>query len=271
MRWGVFARSGFEGADAWRAGALSCGQRCDLRSVSDFAPGQIEGFDAVAVFGLQGKGREVLAEYQAAGVPVVVIDYGYVKRCNHAYEWRTGHWQVSIGGLNRLPPAELCDGSRWERLGVSIAERGGSPSGYRLLAVQTTGDASHGMDEAQIGAWCRGLRERMPDLVIRPHPLQAHLTYGMPARPEEPLSVALAGARLLVTGNSNSGHDALLAGVPALATLPGAAWADLSGERLPDIDQRRAHFERCAWGQWTWDEFRDGQPHRFLSRWMGLT
>jgi hypothetical protein len=269
MRWGVYARNAFEGADAWRVGALAAGHRAALRSVSDFSPGDSEDFDAVAVFGLQGKGPAVLSEYKARGVPVVVIDYGYVRRCNHAYEWRTGYWQVSLGGLNRLPPAELCDSSRWDALGVSIVPSGGDPSGYRLLAVQTTGDASHGMDEVALQHWCSHLASIWPDLVVRPHPLQEHLTYGLPTCEAATLDEALAGARLVVTGNSNTGHDALLAGVPAVAMLPGAAWADLSGPNLPSMDARREHFARCAWGQWTWDEFRAGLPHRFLAdRWI---
>lgn len=269
MRWGVYARNAFEGADAWRVGAVAAGHRAKLQSVQDFGPGQAEDFDAVAVFGLQGKGPVVLSEYKALGVPVVVIDYGYARRCNHAYEWRTGHWQVSLGGLNRLPPAAVCDASRWDALGIPIVERGGDPNGYPLLAVQTTGDASHGMDEAALQAWCDRLARAIPGLVVRPHPLQEHLTYGLPVCPARTLADALAGARLLITGNSNSGHDALLAGLPAVATVPGAAWEGLSGVDLPSIERRREHFARCAWGQWTWDEFRAGLPHRFLAeRWL---
>jgi hypothetical protein len=269
MRWGVYARNAFEGADAWRAGALEVGHRAKLQSVQDFGPGMTEDFDAVVVFGLQGKGPVVLSEYKALGVPVVVIDYGYVRRCNHAYEWRTGHWQVSLGGLNRPPPAELCDSSRWDALGVQIVPRGGNPNGYRLLAVQTTGDASHGMDEVALQAWCSHMASIWPDLVVRPHPLQEHLTYGLPVCDAATLDDALAGARLVVTGNSNTGHEALLAGVPAVAMVPGAAWADLSGPSLPSMDARREHFARCAWGQWTWEEFRAGLPHRFLAdRWI---
>lgn len=269
MRWGVYARPQFEGALAFCQGALALGHHAQPRSVADYTSGQVEGFDVVALFGLQGRGPAVLADYRAAGVQIVLIDYGYVRRTNHAHDWRTGHWQVSLGGLNRIPPADLCDGSRFAALGVEIVERGGDPDGYRLLTVQTTGDATHGMDEGALARWCEAMAATWPDLVIRPHPLQEHLTYGLPVCPAPTLEAALAGARVVVTGNSNSGHDALLAGVPAVAMLPGAAWAQLSGPNLPGIEQRRAHFERCAWGQWTWDEFRGGLPHRYLTeRWM---
>lgn len=91
MRWGVYGRNGFEGVEAFRLGALAAGQCAQARSVSDYTSGQTEDFDAVAVFGLQGRGPAVLSDYQATGVPVVVIDYGYIRRANHAFEWRTGH------------------------------------------------------------------------------------------------------------------------------------------------------------------------------------
>jgi hypothetical protein len=206
----------------------------------------------------------VLRDYRARGVPVFVIDYGYCKRTNHAHDWRTGHWQVSLNGLNRIPlfPCRL---DRFEALGITIAERGGDPNGYVLLCVQTTGDASHGMDEAALQHWCDVQRQRWPGLLIRPHPLQEQLTYGLPVCPAPTLAEALAGARLVVTGNSNTGHDALIAGVPVIATVPGAAWSDLSGERVPSMGRRLDHFRRAAWGQWTWDEFRRGLPQRFVT------
>lgn len=263
MHWGIFARNGFEGAEAFRQGALAAGDSARVFSVSDYTSGQMEPCDAVAVFGLQWKGMDVLRDYTEAGIPVFVVDYGYLKRTNHAHDWRTGHWQVSLGGLNRLPDWS-CDASRFDALGVEIHERGGDADGYVLLCAQTTGDASHGMNEQELQQWADEQRRKWPDLLIRPHPLQEHLMYGLPVCPAKTLDEALQGARLVVTGNSNSGHEALLAGVPVVATVPGAAWAPLSGETLPSLEARQQHFHRCAWGQWTWAEFRTGEMHRCL-------
>ena len=262
MRWGIYARNGFEGADAFRIGAEKSGV-ARILSVSDYMDGQTELFDAVAVFGLQGKGPNVLRDYQAQGIPVFVIDYGYIKRTNHAHDWRTGYWQVSLGGLNKLPQWD-CDSSRFDALGIDIAEQGGNPAGYVLLCVQTTGDASHGMDEKGLQQWADEQAQKWPNLVIRPHPLQEHLTYNLPVCDSKTLEEALKGARLVVTGNSNSGHDALIQGVPVVATVPGAAWDYLSGEVLPSYENRLKHFHRCAWGQWTWAEFKTGQMHKCL-------
>lgn len=263
MRVGIYATDGFAGSQAFAQGLQSIGCTGVVRSLSDYGAGCLEtDFRAVAIFGLQHKGRRILDEYLAAQIPAVVIDYGYLKRTNHAHDWKTGHWQISVGGLNRLP--DDVDGSRFDALGLTIQERGGNPGGYVLLAVQTPGDATHGMDEVELGRWCKAMADRWPGLMIRPHPLAADLDYGLPRCPAETLTEAMAGARLVVTGNSNTGNDALMAGVPVVGTVPGAAWESLSGETLPSLTQRRAHFNRCAWGQWTWDEFRAGLPQRFL-------
>jgi hypothetical protein len=264
MKWGIYARNGFEGAEAFRQGVLGAGCTAHVCSVSDYGAGQIEGYDAVAVFGLQWRGAWVLRDYMQAGIPVFVIDYGYLKRTNHIHDWRTGHWQVSYGGLNNIPDYD--DPIRFEALGLEIKERGGDPDGYTLLCVQTTGDASHGKDEEQLRQWAEEQARQYPNLVIRPHPLQEHLTYGLPICQAKTLDEALAGASLVVTGNSNTGHEALMAGVPVVATFPGAAWEKLSGPILPTPFQRKKHFQRAAWGQWTWQEMQESVTHRFLMK-----
>lgn len=263
MRWGIYALDGFEGAEAFSLGLFQIGEESAKRSAWDYAAGQVEPFDVVVVFGLHHRGAQIKADYEAAGVPVVVADYGYLKRTNHAHDWRTGHWQLSLGGLNCLPVGDVA-AARFDALGLQIAGRGGNPDGYVLLCVQTVGDKSHGKDQAELQAWCDEQAARWPGLVIRPHPQEPENDYGLPVCAAKTLAEALDGACLVVTGNSNVGHDALLAGVPVVATFPGAAWAHLSGEQLPSIEARREHFQRCAYGQWTWNEFKRGLPQTDL-------
>lgn len=263
MRWGIYAIGNFEGAEAFRLGLLEIGCEGYERCAWDYNDNCLEPFDAIALFGLHGKGQRIRKEYRAAGIPVVMIDYGYLKRTNHAHDWRTGHWQVGIDKLNSLPDFD-CPSDRFDALGLEIIERGGDPGGYPLLCVQTPNDQSHGKSEDELGEWCRAQAERWPGLLIRPHPLRAELDYGLPRCPATTLQDALAGARVVITGNSNTGHDALLAGVPAIATFPGAAWDELSGEDIPSVERRRAYFHRAAYGQWTWSEFRTGEPQRFV-------
>lgn len=259
MKWGVYGRDGFPGGPSFADGLLAIGHDPSLRSAPDWGNGCVEPFDAVALFGLQGKGQIIFDAYRSLGVPVFVIDYGYVRRTNHAHDWKTGHWQVSLNGLSVLPAFE-CPPDRFEALGVPIKAKGGDPKGCTLLCVQTPGDMSHGMSMAQLQAWCDGLDYH--DLVIRPHPLADH-DYGLPVCKADSLDAALAGARLIVTANSNAGHDALLAGVAVIGTHP-APWSGLAGERLPSVEARQAYFNRVAYGQWTFDEMRSGACQRFV-------
>jgi len=269
MRWGIFARNGFEGAEAFRQGILEIGHQAKpVQSASDYTSSAcFEPFDLIVLFGLHWHGVDILRDYTTHHIPVVVVDYGYLKRTNHAHDWRVGHWQTSINGLNRLSPLE--DPTRFNALSIEVAERGGDPDGYILLCVQTVGDASHGRSEKELQQWCDEQANQWPGLLIRPHPLQAELTYGLPVCPAKTLNEALAGARLVVTGNSNTGNDCLRAGVPVIATFPGAAWADLSGPTLPSLERRLRHFRRCANSQWTWAEFRTGVPQRSLLNQLG--
>lgn len=262
MRVGIYSRDSVPGAQDFSDGLAAVGHEGVLRSAPDWGEGCMEPFDAVALFGLHGKGRAIFRAYGRAGIPVVLIDYGYVRRVNHVHDWKTGYWQVSVGGLNR-PPAFACPADRFEALDVQITERGGSARGYVLLCVQEPGDASHGMDKQALQAWCDEQAARYPGLVVRPHPLAPDLDYGLPRCAAESLSDALAGARLVVTANSNTGHDALLAGVPVVGTLA-AAWQELAGEELPSLERRTEYFRRLAYGQWTWAEFRQGIAQRFL-------
>lgn len=260
MKWGVYARDCVRGACDFVAGISRNGHSAQLRSLSDFSRSCVEAFDVVIVFGLQGKGEEIFKTYKAIGVPVWVVDYGYLKRANNIHDWATGHWQVSLNGLNKLP--RFFDSSRLDALDIKhmIAEKGGNPEGYNLLCVQTSNDKSHGLNFDQLKAWVHDCVNIIPNTLLRLHPQERHLDYGTQLCPAESLQQALNGAKLVITGNSNVGHDALFHGVPAVAFFEGAAWSDLSNEKLPEMKQRIAHFERCAWGQYTWDEIQKGIP-----------
>lgn len=257
--WGVYAFDGFGGMEAWISGLQSIGHIGRRRSLWDYSGS--EDFDAVVVFGLRGKGQKILADYRAKGVPVVVVDYGYIKRTNHAHDWSTGHWQVSLNGLNRIPVFE-CPSDRFDALGVEIVERGGDPNGYTLICTQTVGDASHGMSERGIEEWVKEQLAIWKKPLLRPHPLEAELTYGAPLCQAKTLKEALSGAGRVVVANSNTGHEALLAGIPVTATMP-AAYSELTGS-LPSLEKRRQYFRRAAYGQWTWREMCQGLPQKFL-------
>jgi hypothetical protein len=245
MRFAVYARNDHPVARSFATGLRAAGARVTHRSLPDYGDGCRESFDAVAVFGLRGKGARILAEYTAAGVPVVVVDYGYVDRVHGVNTWATGHWQVSLGGLNCIVSFD-CPSDRFDALGVSIAPERVEP-GPTILAAQLPGDAAHPFEtEDQLRAWIA----TVPHDEVRWHPAMALVDH-------EPLDAALARAGCIVTWNSNIGHDALLAGVPVAAHGP-APYADVA------MADRAAYFARVAYSQWTPTEMETGHCARFL-------
>src|SRR5690554_1980529 len=258
MKIGVYGHIGHKGARAVVAGFQAIGHKAVICTAKYF-DGETEDFGLVVVVG-EHSGHKVAKAYKAIGAPVLTMDWGYFKRVNSRDEHGTGHWQVGVGGLNRLPEF-ACPPDRFEALGIAVAERGGNPDGYVLVCGQVPGDAAHGLGYEGYTSWLRDVLSRYPDAVYRPHPAGAPL-FSYPRTDTGPLADALAGARQVVTYNSNVGHDALLAGVPVIAEGR-AAYAELCGEELPSLADRLAYFHRAAHGQWTVAEMETGEPQRF--------
>ena len=208
-----------------------------------FWHGEVMPFDLVVLGSLWANNAAILRAYSARGVPALVIDLGYIRG--------RGHWQVSLGGLNRIVPF-ACPQDRWDALGVSVAASGGDPNGYTLIAGQRPQDASHGLSVGEYNAWLAKQHGR-----VRLHPREAE--------PERSLAEDLAGAKVVRTLCSTAGLDALIAGVPAIAEMPERAiWGELSGPKLPSMAERLAVFSRIAYGQWTLDEMRSGECAAFV-------
>lgn len=264
MRVGIYARDDNLEAGAFSAGLLACGHRVVWRSASDYKAGEVERFDAVVVTGLRAQGATIRDDYAAQGVPVVVIDYGYMQRVSGVATWQSGHWQAGIGGLNR-PPSFECPPDRFDALGIAVKARGTPRKGARPLVLgQHVGDPSHGLTEDEMAAWgqwlCDAHKARW-----RPHPDSPDVPVKAD-RAGGSLADALAGASVVYTLCSTAGLDAMLAGVPAVATMPDrACWGELSGDRLPSVEARRALCARLAYGQWTLDEMRSGQAAAFVT------
>lgn len=250
-KFGIYSRVGAHPvARAFAEGLQAIGHAARHCSHSDHRDGETGAFDVVVVFGLLGRGRRILSDYERRGTPVVVVDFGYLRRVSGEANELTGHWQVSLGALNRLPPFP-CPPDRFDALGLPLA-----PAQERLgpavLCLQVPGDAAHPFDTEEKLERFASLTEHDE---VRRHPLA-----GQP--PAEPLEAMLARAGKVVTWNSNVGHDALLAGIPVEALGP-APYKDVA------MDERPSYFARLAYGQWTAEEMRQGLPQRFLlEHWM---
>lgn len=240
-----------------------------------------EKFDAIVILGLRHQGRDIAAHYTRLGVPIVVIDHGYMKRVHTLADYETGHFQIGIGHLGWVPPGPAPDGERFKQLGVQIKTRAPRPLRHALIAGQVAFDASHHLTEAELVATYTRLGDslRAAGLKVsyRGHPQARGVTPNLPSAPVSTLAEALDEADLLASVNSNAGLDALIAGVPAVVLKPchyirmAYRWpTPLDMIRQPDPEKLEAFLQRLAWAQWTVSEMREGLPQAFLASLGGI-
>lgn len=212
----------------------------------------------------------VMARQHATGGRYLVMERGYL---GDRLAWTS----LGYDGLNGR--ADFClpdavDPERFRRHHAPAMRDWALPGDgrYALLLGQVPTDAAlRGVDFLD---WCRRAAAEIQaetglDVVFRPHPLARH---ALPvagtrilagARSDGTLAAALEGAALAVTWNSNSGVDAVLAGVPTVTMDRGAmAWPvaahAIGPAALMQRPDRTDWAARLAWCQWTADEIGNG-------------
>jgi hypothetical protein len=199
-----------------------------------------------------------IINYQRAkGRHYLVMERGYI---GDRFQWTS----MGFDGLNgraRFPQIEdgLCrwtqnfDGfaAPWQKIHGNIA----------VIMGQCRGDASlYGMNFEQ---WATNIARSLLDAhwspIFRPHPGDPKMTIPGVCTQTDSLSAALNMANLVVTYNSNSGVDAILAGVPTYAQDPGSmVWDVSSRDFIPIAPDRSAWCQKMAFTQWLPDEIENG-------------
>jgi hypothetical protein len=190
---------------------------------------------------------------------VCILERGYV---GDRFQWTS----VSFGGgLNGRAEFRGVrdDPSRWEKYFAAAMRPWRASGGYGLIMGQVLTDMSlRGLEPMKIWADAAdSLRSKGMEVFFRPHPKAQNVKLpGVPLIGGD-LSKALEGAASVVTINSNSAVDAVLAGVPSVALDEGSmAWpvtAHEAGEiATPD---REAWAHRLAWKQWRLPEMASGE------------
>lgn len=212
-------------------------------------------------------GWRVGQKLRARGKQVLVMERGYL---GDRFAWSSLGWN----GLNNFATfgTQRDAGQRFRDNFGSLVQPWQPQGRYVLLIGQVQGDMSlRGRD---LSDWYDEQAEQahavtgLP-VLFRPHPMSLDRGYRrqtvkLAAELLGDLRTALAGAALVVTFNSNTGVEAVLAGKrTVVADVGGMAW-DLCAHTVRDAwnapaPHREPWLEKLAWCQWTMEEIRSGE------------
>lgn len=240
-------------AERFAAGLKRHGIKADILPAN-----QIDGWRDLAVF-WGHRQNQIIARQKSAGRPYLVMERGYM---GDRFYWTS----LGFNGLNgRATFPKIDDGfERWHRYFAWMLEywKVPKPGGVCLIMGQVMGDAS--LDHCRdFKNWVQDIRLRAQlegfTVRFRPHPLSreakgVHLP---------PIARDLAETDIVATFNSNSGVDAIMAGVPAYAEDEGSMIYGLCGFP-PKIVERYEWMKKMAYTQWTPEEIENGDAYSAL-------
>jgi hypothetical protein len=212
--------------------------------------GDAEPCDLLVLWGVRQ--RQLIERQKARGGQVCILERGYV---GDRFRWTS----VSFGGaLNGCAEfrGPLHDPSRWNVHFADLMQPWRQkPDGVALIMGQVQGDQS--LRGVNINAFYSKALEAFTRIGVRirfrPHP---HRRTDC-----RPLADDLADAACVVTYNSNSAVDAVLAGVPTIAVDRGSMAWDVTGHELgqmPPAPPRNDWATALAWKQWLPEEMASG-------------
>ena len=242
----------------WRAyaGAISAGIAANGDTVLRFhGPVAPPGVDAVVVWGWRKGERHRLLGYN-----VLVMERAYIDR----FKWVSLGWN-GLNGRATFPTAPTGrESSHFNQLMKEHLRpwRSAFRGSYALIMGQVQGDVA--CRNVYLPRWYKQCAETLEahgwPVRFRPHP-QAPLRVGGPRRTTGTLEQDLIGAAFVVTWNSNSAVDAVLAGVPAVTMDEGSMAWEVTSHSLTEpisMPDRTGWAARLAWKQWLPEELANG-------------
>lgn len=210
-------------------------------------------------------GWRIGAQLRRQGHEVLVLERGYL---GDRFSWTSIAWN-GLNGRGTFAATPDDGGARY-RAHHAPWSPWRPPSGYALIVGQVPGDASlQGRDlEPWYVQMAAKAREAGLEPVFRQHPVARQRGYRQGPRDVRSLGgtldEALGGAAVAITFNSNTGVDALLAGVPVVVDNEGSmAWPLASPDVRNLVRPERADWAHAlAWKQWLLSEIADGTALR---------
>lgn len=258
----------YEKEMAMAAGMRKHGVTIDLKSWQDS-----HSTDLAVMWGVRNK--RLINDVKANNSDFLVLENGYIGNRNNwvscGFNGLNGHadFVTDNVGNDRL--------SLISNFVLPLREGVGK---YVLIMGQVPSDAS--VRHIGFNKWLDGICNKLKgkcDIVYRPHPLNtnAYIPDGV-KKAKGGLLCNINDASCVVTLNSNSGVDTVLAGVPCVAMDKGSMAWEVTGHNIEDILEPN-YYERTQWlnkmsyAQWSiremqagdaWDHLKGFYPKRRL-------
>ena len=221
-------------------------------------PQEVEDCDLAVVWG--HRQRRIQDRQRSKGLHYLVMERGYI---GDRFQWTS----LGFDGLNgRAVFPAINDGMvRWNKHFAGYLKPWREQKTNIAIAVimgQVPQDEA--VKSINFFDWASNIAKSLEQTgffpVLRAHPGAARMEIAGVRKLEGSLDDALNQAALAVTYNSNSGVDAVLAGVPTYAADPGSMVFELSAKNFcisrPD---RGAWCAKMAYTQWNTEEIENGE------------
>lgn len=222
--------------------------------------------DVHVVWGCHNKA--LISAVRARGEDLLVMERGYV---GDRFVWTSLGWNGLNGNAdfcNQAMPSDRFDKHLKKYMSDGWQIR---PNGVCLIMGQVTRDAA--VTHVNIRSWyadaARKVRELGGSVKFRKHPRETGPAVALPQDFGVGLDKQLAQARCAITFNSNSGVDAVLAGVPTIAIDKGSMVHSLVDHSIsldPSTPNRQQWANDIAYAQWLPQEIEKGEAWEHLRR-----
>ncbi len=201
--------------------------------------------------------RTIMNRQKQRKAHYLVMERGYI---GDRFVWTSLGFD-GLNGMAKFP--KIDDGrARWNKHFAKFMKPWKkSTTNLAVIMGQCRGDAALAGLDFQL--WAAQMGKKLQDnrfvTLFRPHPGDPALKICGVKTIEGTLDEALAQARLVVTYNSNSGVDAVLAGVSTYAEHEGSMAWPVSGRNLSPIQPDRDKWcDKMAYTQWLPEEIENG-------------
>lgn len=252
-----------------RAKSFQAGMRRHGYNVSVTYYGNVVDCDLAVFWGMH-QSKQIRAIQESKGRPWLMMERGYV---GDRFHWTSIGYNGLNGNADFLNEDSL--GYRWEKYFHEYMQPWNVGGEYVLVAAQVMGDASlvdYGgrPNYEQIIEHAKKFTKR--PIHFRPHPQRpiACPPNAIPS-PHKELSKAIEGAWCVLTINSNTSVDAVLAGKPCITLHRGSMAREVTAHgvakiELPFTPDRTQWAYNLAYTQWSPQEIENGEAWNHLKR-----